>query len=332
MISRSCVVCQRTGIMIVTAGELLVEFVSHQIDCALERVGPFSGPYPSGAPAIAIDQAARVGASTKIYGAVGEDAFGRSLLERLATDGVDVSAVQRLKDRTTGTAFVSYFEDGDRTFVFHINGTAAECVEATANDSPPFTLHVSGATLGLAPARRALLSLAEQNQRAGGTICCDPNVRPELMKDDTARRALVHLVGRSQILLPSDADIRFLYPELTADECLEHLLSNGAEIVALKKGRAGVRVKTAEVDFTLPAHEVEEVDPTGAGDCFCGALLGMLDCGADLVQATTYANAAGALHVTARGPMELNPSRREIEEFLARERRNGYSGPAYAQS
>lgn len=318
--------------MIVTAGELLVEFVSHQIDCALQRVGLFSGPYPSGAPAIAIDQAARVGAITKIYGAVGEDAFGRLLLERLTTDGVDVSAVQRLEDRTTGTAFVSYFKDGSRTFVFHIDGTAAERVRAPADGSMPFTLHVSGATLGLPQARQALLTLAEQNQRAGGKICCDPNVRPELMKDASARRALLHFVGCSQILLPSDADIRFLFPDLTADKCLEHLLNNGAEIVALKKSSAGVRVKSAEVDFTLPAHEVEEVDPTGAGDCFCGALLGMLDCGADLLQAAIYANAAGALHVTARGPMELNPNRREIEEFLVKERRGGYPDPAYPES
>ncbi len=318
--------------MIVTAGELLVEFVSHRIDCGLQRVGPFSGPYPSGAPAIAIDQAARVGASTRIHGAVGDDAFGRSLLERLATDGVDVSAVQRLAGRTTGTAFVSYFRDGGRTFVFHINGTAAECVAAPTDSSTPFTLHVSGATLGFPQARQALLTLAEQSQRAGGKICCDPNVRPELMKDDSARQALLHFVGCSQILLPSDADIRFLFPDLTADDCLDHLLSNGAEIVALKKGSAGVRMKSAAVDFTLPAHTVEEVDPTGAGDCFCGALLGMLDCGADLVQAATYANAAGALHVTARGPMELNPDRREIEAFLAQEQRNGYPGPDYAKS
>jgi len=317
--------------MIVTAGELLVEFVSHRVDCALRRVGPFSGPYPSGAPAIAIDQAARVGASTKIYGSVGEDAFGHSLLERLATDGVDVSAVQRLGDRTTGTAFVSYFEDGSRTFVFHINGTAAERVPEPAEAPEPFTLHISGSAVGFPEARRALLLLAEQAQRAGGTISCDPNVRPELMKDDAAREALLHFVDCSQVLMPSDADIEFLFPEMTADACIEHLLTRGAEIVALKKGRAGVRVTSAGDDFTLPAHEVEEVDPTGAGDCFCGAMLGMLDGGADLVQAASYANAAGALHVTARGPMELNPDRRAIERFLEEEQRNGYPGPAHAQ-
>jgi len=318
--------------MIVTAGELLVEFVSHRADCGLRRVGPFSGPYASGAPAIAIDQAARVGARTKIYGSVGEDAFGGSLLERLSTDGVDVSAVQRLEDRTTGTAFVSYFSNGSRTFVFHVNGTAAERVPVPADASKPFTLHVSGSALGFPEARDALLVLAEQAQRAGGRVSCDPNVRAELLKDDAAREALAHFVGCSQILLPSDADLEFLFPGMTADECTEHLLSEGTEIVVVKNGDAGIRVRSVDHDFSLPAHGVQEVDPTGAGDCFCGAMLGMLDCGADLLQAATYANAAGALHVTARGPMELNPDRGAIERFLAEERRNGYPGPAHAQS
>lgn len=44
--------------IIATVGEILVEFVSHRRNCALERISDYSGPYPSGAPAIFLDQAA----------------------------------------------------------------------------------------------------------------------------------------------------------------------------------------------------------------------------------------------------------------------------------
>ena len=61
--------------IIATIGELLVEFVSHARNCALERIAPYSGPYPSGAPAIFLDQAARIGARTEMIGGVGADGF-----------------------------------------------------------------------------------------------------------------------------------------------------------------------------------------------------------------------------------------------------------------
>jgi len=48
---------------IIAVGELLVEFVSHNKGCGLKALSEYSGPYPSGAPAICIDQAARMGAA-----------------------------------------------------------------------------------------------------------------------------------------------------------------------------------------------------------------------------------------------------------------------------
>ena len=111
---------------IIAVGELLVEFVSHQKGCELRALSQYSGPYPSGAPAICIDQAARIGASTQIFGAVGADNFGNALLDRLQSSGVETSGISKLTNKTTGVAFVSYFDDGSRTFIFHLNNTAAD--------------------------------------------------------------------------------------------------------------------------------------------------------------------------------------------------------------
>jgi fructokinase len=66
----------------------------------------------------------------------------------------------------------------------------------------------------------------------------------------------------------------------------------------------------------LPGHAVTEVDPTGAGDCFCGVLVGLLAAGHDLREAARLANAAGALSVTHRGPMEGARPLAEIRHFL----------------
>jgi len=84
---------------IATLGEILVEFVSHQRTCALEQIADYSGPYPSGAPAIFLDQAARMGAPTEMIGGVGNDGFGRCILERLQDDAA-MDAIREVMERS----------------------------------------------------------------------------------------------------------------------------------------------------------------------------------------------------------------------------------------
>ena len=62
---------------------------------------------------------------------------------------------------------------------------------------------------------------------------------------------------------------------------------------------------------------VEEVDPTGAGDCFGGAYVACRRLGMPAAKALDYANAAGARNVTRRGPMEGAGTRAELDDFIA---------------
>ena len=66
-----------------TMGELLVEIMRPRADMSMFEAGEFLGPYPSGAPAIFIDTAARLGHQAGIIGGVGSDDFGKCLLDRL---------------------------------------------------------------------------------------------------------------------------------------------------------------------------------------------------------------------------------------------------------
>ena len=61
--------------------------------------------HPGGKGANQAAAAAKAGAQVRMMGAVGEDAFGASLLDTLARLGVDTSGVARLADGQTGTAY-----------------------------------------------------------------------------------------------------------------------------------------------------------------------------------------------------------------------------------
>jgi|TARA_R110002012_G_scaffold320137_2_gene542522 sugar/nucleoside kinase (ribokinase family) len=304
---------------IITIGEILVEFVSHVKNCALTQVGPYTGPYPSGAPAIFIDQAALVGGSTAIVGGVGEDGFGRGILKRLQADGVGIENIAFAPGVSTGTAFVSYYDNGTRDFIFHLHHTAAEVIvfDPQLFDHEKIILHVSAASLGNAVIRSATMSAVHSVLRAGGKISCDPNARPELMRDTAARLALEEVIAESFCLLPSTSDLAFLYPDQSEDAALTQLMKSNAAIIAIKRGAQGASIIQNGNRIDFPGHDVTEVDPTGAGDCFCGTFISLLTQGVTPETAGRLANAAGAMSVEHRGPMEGNSSRTEIEAFLA---------------
>ncbi len=111
--------------MIGSLGELLVEFICTEQDGRNLRPAAYVGPFPSGAPGIFIDQAARVGGAAVFAGAVGSDAFGQVLRDRLTASGVSGDLIRTVPGVPTGTAHVSYNSDGSRDFVFNMAHSAA---------------------------------------------------------------------------------------------------------------------------------------------------------------------------------------------------------------
>ena len=83
-------------------GDLLVELVSTTRNGRHKRPGAYTGPYPSGAAGIFIDQAAQVGGRCIFVGAVGDDAFGEVVLERLVRARRRAQAHSRRQRRADG--------------------------------------------------------------------------------------------------------------------------------------------------------------------------------------------------------------------------------------
>ncbi|MEO8882838.1 MAG: sugar kinase [Devosia sp.] len=311
-----------------SAGELLVEFVAADKGGRHRRPTSYNGPFPSGAPAIFIDQAAKVGAKALFAGAVGDDAFGDVILDRFRQDGVATDLVRRIPGIPTGSAFVSYNGDGSRDFVFNIAHSAAAQLDAPiataaamiANGIEIF--HISGSSLGDPKMASALLVLAETLRKSGVKLSLDPNIRKELLTDAGYRRTVDQLMAWSSYILPSEEDAAVLFPDEPFETFAPRLIDHGAEFVVLKRGELGAEgLGRNGENADLPAFAVPVADPTGAGDCFCGTLVTLLAAG-DLpfADALRMANAAGALAVQKIGPMEGNSTLAEIKSFLAEHR------------
>ncbi len=307
---------------IVTFGELLVEFVATGIGQTFDSPGTFQGPFPSGAPAIFADQAARQGALVEIAGCVGQDAFGEAIIRRLADDGVSVRSVARCTDRPTGTAFVAYRAGGERQFVFNIAQSAAGLLDPDGLRPELFegcrTLHIMGSSLYNGGAILAARAAAAEARRRGCRISYDPNIRPELTGSPEVREALWETLDTCDLFLPSESDLRFFHPDLQYDEAIKRILDRPSlKAVILKRGAGGSLYVDRKRRIEARAFEVAEIDPTGAGDCFCGTFIACQALGTPLEQALLRANAAGALAVLRRGPMEGNSSKSDLDSFIA---------------
>ncbi len=307
---------------IVTMGELLVEIMRPREDVPLYESDYFRGPFPSGAPGIFISTAARLGHSTAIISGVGKDDFGENILRRLKNDGVDVSRVLVTDEGNTGIAFVTYFADGERKFLFYMDNSP--CVKAKApenmngfNDTK--FMHIMGCSLmSNVDFAKEILKTMRMMKANGVKISFDPNVRLEMMKDKIVWDMLHEVFESSSVLMPGVSELKMFTGENDLGVAIKKVFENqNLEILVLKNGSKGSQIYTKKgLEVEQPIYKVVQEDATGAGDSYDGAFIcGLVD-GKSLSEAAKMGAAAGALNAAAFGPMEGKINLENIRKMI----------------
>ena len=178
-------------IEILTVGEILVEIMREKVGIGLDKTDTFMSPFASGALAIFIDTVANLGHRAAMVGGVGDDEFGKLCLDRLKDDGVYTSDI-KISKLPTGVAFVAYFEDGSRKFIFHIRDSAASDIGDLLEENIKTVkiLHVMEYSLMIKKElAEKIIKYATLVKESGGKVSFDPNIRVELMDKDYIRKA-----------------------------------------------------------------------------------------------------------------------------------------------
>ncbi|HEY1995912.1 sugar kinase [Paraburkholderia sp.] len=265
--------------------------------------------------------AARQGATTGFISAVGDDHFGRLLLDQWQCESVDTSLVKIDPRAPTGVYFVSHGPEGHQ-FDYLRAGSAAS--RYAPHDLPleaiaaAQALHLSGISLAISTSACDAALAAIAHARANNVkVSFDTNLRLKLWPLARARAVMFDAIRHTDICLPSWDDVTVLTGLTGCDEILDFLLALGPRVVALKLGKQGAYVATPDERRMVPGHVVNAVDATGAGDCFGGAFMARIVAGDDPFAAARYANAAAALSTQGFGAVAPIPHRTVVEQALA---------------
>jgi ribokinase len=256
--------------------------------------------------------AARLGASTAMLGAIGNDAFGNTLRGFLADNDVDSSGVRALRQHATGLALIQVAQ-GDNAITV-ASGANHHFTSAMVRMRPHSDeVWVAQFETPLATTYALLM----QARRAGARTVL--NMAPFIPHPARLLRCIdVAVLNEIELAQATGVALRSASSRRTIGEACERLRSRGPRAVIATLGERGAVVVTRHGQISVPACVAKVVDTTGAGDCFVGALAVKLAAGATPVEAARYACAAASCAVEKLGAGPAMPSVKDVAARLAR--------------
>lgn len=311
---------------VVALGEMLIDFAmvgeSEQGNHVFEAC-------PGGAPCNVLAMLNKLGKKTAFIGKVGNDQFGKLLKTTMEEIGIDSKGLLLDKDVNTTLAFVHTFPDGDRDFSFYRNPGADMMLRKEEVDYDLIrqakVFHFGTLSMTDEPVRSATKEALKVAKEAGCLISFDPNLRPPLWSSlDTAKEMMEYGFGCCDILKISDNEIQFVSGKEDYDEGIQYLIEKyHIPLIFLTLGKDGSRAYYKGKRVEQGGFKVATIETTGAGDTFCGSVLGgVVEQGLDditeeqLKKLLTFANAAAAVVTTRKGAICSMPEREEVMNLI----------------
>lgn len=306
---------------VICIGEMLIDFTPGTQPASYVR-------NPGGAPANACIAMARNGIQTAFLGKLGNDDFGRFLKETLEENRVQVLCPELTDEAVTTMAFVTLYENGERSFTFARKpGADMLLSDADIEESDiaaAVMVHAGSFNMSKEPARSATVRALKMAKEKGKLVSYDVNYRDTVWPDEKAAIEVVNtILPYVDFLKISEEELDFVGGE---ENIPAFMKENGISVIIETLGAAGAKYYYDGKSAYLAGHKVKAVDATGAGDAFWGGFLSKIlmsgvkataDLSEDIVrEALRYGNASGGLCVQKMGGIPALPTREEIEAFM----------------
>ncbi|MGL6147929.1 MAG: sugar kinase [Plesiomonas sp.] len=250
--------------------------------------------------------------------ALGTDPISSGMLTRWQEEGVATELVLRDPTRTPGLYLIQLDDQGERTFLYWRNQSAARYllqhpdfsrIEQALNQVD--MVFLSGITLAILPDedRIALLNLLVELKAKGVEIAFDSNFRPTLWPQDgnhTVKELYQVMYQLTDVALVTFDDEQWIWGDNTPEQTIQRLATLGVQKCIVKLGTEGCLIQDSSASIfvpqAVPTQPVEQVvDTTSAGDSFNGGFLSAYLAGADLATACQRGNTLAGTVIQHRG-------------------------------
>ncbi len=267
-----------------------------------------------GCPANAAVGLTRLGLPVDVVGKVGDDAFGRFIVDTLEAEGVGTRGVKVTGDVGTSKTLLLLTEKEDRRFIHMIGSNAA--------------FGVDDVDLGLFRGARAVyvggyLVMPRLDQAGLMQIFTEARSAGALTVLDVVSSGGVDLAGRFEkvmplvdVFLPNEDEARDITGETDPQKQASRFLEQGAGTVVITMGGRGALACTRDKRILFGVYSVPFVDGSGGGDAFDAGLIYGLTQGMGLEDSMKFASAMGASCIRAVGTTRGLFTRKEAEEFI----------------
>lgn len=256
---------------------------------------------PGGKGANQAVAAARLGYEVYMVGCVGDDAYGKMMLDALAKSGVKIDYVETLENVTTGTAHITLAE-GDNSIIV-IKG-ANDLVSREIIDKDWDVISKSSLVMLQHEIPMDTIGyIIDRCYEAGVPVMLNPAPYMDIPQE---------WIDKVTYLTPNEHEAALMFDGMDRDE----ILKSQAGKVIMTAGGDGVLYGENDEVVHVEGFIVPVVDTTGAGDTFNGAFaVGRCE-GMGVKEAIRFANAAAALSIGKIGAQGGMPWRDEVEDML----------------
>lgn len=303
---------------ILCIGEALIDMICTDKGKSLSEGNNFLKK-PGGAPTNVAAAIAALGGKVELAAKVGNDPFGKQLIQVMQEFGVSTRWMLADDTHFTTFAFVSLMEDGERDFVFN-RGADGQLSreEVDAIDLEEVSIIHFGSATGFLPGplQAAYQSLLQKALQKNIFISFDPNYRHLLFPNDTQTfiDQSWNFLKACHFFKLSDEEAMLITGAITVNDAAAILLEKTTAVFTITLGKEGTLFGFQGNTTIIPSIPVKPVDTTGAGDAFVGAVLYQLcDKTLDTIQSLTLpewnriitnGNKAGARTCEYLGAME----------------------------
>lgn len=254
----------------------------------------------------------KLNGKVEMLGCIGKDSFGKSQEINLTNFGVNTRKLKISDKEPTGTAVIYVDKNGKNSIVV-VPGANNECSVEYLKTAEESFEKADFILLQLEIPMNAIKYCVEKGKKLGKTIILNPAPAPDYIPEE--------ILNKIDYLTPNETELQHLSNIKNIDTLEEVekgakiLLSKGIKNILVTLGENGVLLVNDKVTKHFPAHKVNAIDTTAAGDCFNGAFVLGLSEGKILDEAIEFANIASSISVIRKGAQKSLPTREEVEKI-----------------